>query len=86
MAPFIVQLILKGHSQLMHKRIRYYFLADLHVTRHAPQTEFEKRSGNTQNKPCRVELVTLRIHRWICPGKAKHQRMLLNSIISRGEK
>ena len=23
---------LKGHSQLMHVRIRYYFLADLHVT------------------------------------------------------
>ena len=24
---------LKGHSQLMHMRIRYHFLADLHVTR-----------------------------------------------------
>ena len=26
---------LKGHSQLMHMRIRYYFLADLYVTRRA---------------------------------------------------
>ena len=25
--------ILKGHSQLMHMRIKYHFLADLHVTR-----------------------------------------------------
>ena len=62
MAPFIVQLILKGHSQLMHKCIRYYFLADLHVTRHVPETEFEKRIRNTQNNHCRVELVTSRNH------------------------
>ena len=61
MAPFVVQLILKGHSQLMHKRIRYYFLADLHVTRHVPETKFEKRIRNTQNKR-RVELVTSRNH------------------------
>ena len=26
---------IKGHSQLMHTRIRYHFLADLHVTRRA---------------------------------------------------
>ena len=26
---------LKGHSQLMHMRIRYHILADLHVTRRA---------------------------------------------------
>ena len=26
---------LKGHSQLMYMRIRYHFLADLHVTRRA---------------------------------------------------
>ena len=49
---------LKGHSQLMHMRIRYHFLADLHVTRRARETESEKRIRNTQNKPCRVELVT----------------------------
>ena len=24
---------LKGHSQLMHMRVKYHFLADLHVTR-----------------------------------------------------
>ena len=43
---------LKGHSQLMHMRIRYHFLADLHVTRHERGTESEKRIRNTQNKPC----------------------------------
>ena len=41
----------------MHMRIRYHFLADLHVTRQARETESEKRIRNTQNKPCRVELV-----------------------------
>ena len=90
---------LKGQSQLIHVRIRYHFLADLHVTGHARETWSE----DTQNKPCRVELVTsrnhdyrvqtipehsffyipLNIHRWICPGKAKHRLILLNSIISR---
>ena len=56
-APFlgsVITLYLKGHSQLLHMRIRYYFLADLHVTRHAREKESEKRIRNTQNKPCRV--------------------------------
>ena len=48
----------KGHRQ--HMRIRYHFLADLHVTRHARETESEKRIRNTPNKLCRVELVTSR--------------------------
>ena len=30
---YIVQL-LKGHSQLVHMRIRYNFLVDLHMARH----------------------------------------------------
>ena len=38
---------LKGHSQLMHMRIRYHFLADLHVTRNARETESEKGTRNT---------------------------------------
>ena len=29
---------LKGQSQLIHMRIRYHFLADLHVTGHARET------------------------------------------------
>ena len=57
-ASLFHSLPLKGHSQLMHMRIRYHFLADLHVTRRARETESEKRIRNTQNKPCRVELVT----------------------------
>ena len=32
--PVILQ-FLKGHSQLMHMRIKYHFLVDLHVTRRA---------------------------------------------------
>ena len=39
----------------MHMHIRYHFLADLHVTRHAGETESEKGIRNTQNKPCRVQ-------------------------------
>ena len=40
-------------------RIRYHFLADLYITRHALETESEKRIQNTPNKPF-VELVTSR--------------------------
>ena len=43
----IICMYLKGHSQLMHMRIRYHFIADLHVTRHARETESEKRIRNT---------------------------------------
>ena len=52
---------LKGHSQLMHMCFRYHFLADLHITRHACETESEKCIWNTLNKACRGELVTSRI-------------------------
>ena len=34
---------LKGHSQPVHMRITYHFLADLHITRHARETEGEMR-------------------------------------------
>ena len=51
---------LKGHSQLMHMRISYNFLADLYITRHARETESEERVRNTLNKTSRVELVTSR--------------------------
>ena len=36
---------LKGHSQLKHMRISYHFLADLHITRHARETEVKSASG-----------------------------------------
>ena len=45
----------------MHMRFRYNFLADLHITRHACETESEKCIRNTLNKACRGELVTSRI-------------------------
>ena len=72
--------ILKGHSQLMHMRVKYHFLADFLYKTYVKQ----KRIRNTLNKPCGVELVTswnlshirtlifdipLRIHQWIFPGK-----------------
>jgi len=41
-------------------RIKYHLLADLHITRHARETESEKRIHNTPNKPFRLELVTSR--------------------------
>ena len=34
-SPDMVNPLSKGHSQLMHTRIRYHFLADFHVTRRA---------------------------------------------------
>ena len=51
LCQYCVFFYLKGHSQLMHIHIRYHFLADLHVTRHACETESEKHIRNTQNKP-----------------------------------
>ena len=33
---------INGHSKLMHMRIRYHFLADLHITRYAVHTAFNK--------------------------------------------
>ena len=64
---------LKGHSQLMHMRYRYHFLADLHITRHACETESEKCIRNTLNKACRGELVTSRIrHYRLKPYQSTH--------------
>ena len=60
-------------------RIRYHFLADLHVIRQARETESEKRIRI-------IVYIPLGIHRWIFPGKAEHRQILLNSIISRGDK
>ena len=83
----------------MHKRISYYFLADLRITRHARETESEKRIPEAHpeysKQNCSVELVISRNrnyrpyaiseHSFFCPGKAKHGRIRLNSIISRGK-
>ena len=52
--------VLKGHSQRMHMRISYHFLADLYITRHAHETESEEHIPNTLNKTSRIELVTSR--------------------------
>ena len=48
---------LQGHSQLMHMRITYLFLADLHITRHARQTENRAAHPKYLNKPCRFDLI-----------------------------
>ena len=53
---------LEGHNQLMHMRITYHFLADLHVTRHvhARETESDKHPEYL-NKPCGDELQKLQV-------------------------
>ena len=50
--------VLKG-TQSAGTYAHYHFLADLYITRHALETESEKRIQNTPNKPF-VELVTSR--------------------------
>ena len=40
---------LKGHSQLMHMRIRYHFFADLHIT-NWHETESKKRTRNNSKQ------------------------------------
>ena len=47
MASGTVSCFLKRHSQLMYIRIRYHFLADLHVKTRVKQTGVR----NTLNKP-----------------------------------
>ena len=49
----------KGHSQLMHMRIRYHFLADLHVTRLAWNRKWE--AYPEYSKLTNLELVKNRI-------------------------
>ena len=53
----------------MHMRIRYHFLADLHVTRHERETESEKRIRNTQtnlvelnNLQAQIVIIDLKLH------------------------
>ena len=82
----------------MHMRIKYHFLANLHVTRRAWNTSV---SGILFNKPCRVELIVIIGHKqhqgthflytiedspMDFSREAKHRRILTNSNISRGEK
>ena len=43
----VLPMSLKRHSQLMHMRLRYHFLANLHITRHAHETEGERRIRNS---------------------------------------
>ena len=52
---------LKGHSELMHMRISYHFLAglaDLYIATHARETGSEKRIRNIQSL---VELTQLQV-------------------------
>ena len=82
----------------MYMRIKYHFLANLHVTRRAWNTSV---SGILFNKPCRVELIVIIGHKqhqgthflytienspMDFSREAKHRRILTNSNISRGEK
>ena len=51
---------LKGHSQLVHMRVRYHFLANLHITLHrkirARNRKCEVQPLGNLNEPRRVEV------------------------------
>ena len=48
---------LQGHSQLMHMRITYLFLADLHITRHARKQKDRAAHPKYLNKPCGFDII-----------------------------
>ena len=48
--------ILKEHGQLVHMRIRYHFIANLHITLHHKTRERRTETEKRINKPCRIEV------------------------------
>ena len=56
----VCQAIDKGHSQLVHMRVRYHFLANLHITLHhkirARNRKCEAQPLGNLNEPRRVEV------------------------------
>ena len=46
---------LKGHSQLLHMRIRYHFVANLHVTLHLKKRVWRRKWQAHVSKPRRIE-------------------------------
>ena len=51
------QRILKGHSQLVHMRIRYHFIANLHITLHLKKRVWRRKWEAHVSKPCRIEVL-----------------------------
>ena len=51
-----VSLCLKEHGQLVHMRIRYHFIANLHITLHHKTRERRTETEKDINKPCRIEV------------------------------
>ena len=49
---------LKEHGQLVHMRIRYHFIANLHITLHHKTRERRTETEKRINKPCRIEVFT----------------------------
>ena len=47
---------LKEHGQLVHMRIRYHFIANLHITLHHKTRERRTETEKRINKPCRIEV------------------------------
>ena len=47
---------LKEHGQLVHMRIRYHFIANLHITLHHKTRERRTETEKGINKPCRIEV------------------------------
>jgi len=47
---------LKGHSQLVHMRIRYHFIANLHITLHLKKRVWRRKWEAHVSKPRRIEV------------------------------
>ena len=47
---------LKEHGQLVHVRISYHFIANLHITLHHKTRERRTETEKRINKPCQIEV------------------------------
>ena len=48
--------MLKEHGQLVHMRIRYHFIANLHIALHHKTRERRTETEKRINKPCRIKV------------------------------
>ena len=47
---------LKGHSQLVHMHIRYYFKVNLHIALHLKKRVPKEKREARLSKPCRIQV------------------------------
>ena len=48
---------LKGHSQLVHMRIRYHFIGNLYITLHLKKRDLRRKWEAHVSKPRRIEVL-----------------------------